>query len=196
MSKHTLIVLLTVMLMGCGANTVKVVNRPDRPVPITGGVEITNTPNVIVGNTARNPVPVVMSDANTNAREPFQSVQWSALSESSKQVVLGFRVPDDNILVIETITARVRLNEGDQVGEIMVRTVVKDRACDHNLPVFVQGTSDGYTHFIGAHPVRLYAYPGSRVNSYYSRSPNGGNYYFRTSVSGYLIPKGSPSLAP
>jgi hypothetical protein len=105
-----------------------------------------------------------------------------------------YTVPSDKIFVIETISTRTILYQ----GETVVQAGVYINSDVYMLPVTFWGCSASWCYYNGTQQLRLYAGPGSEIGFVVGRdkviseeSANGGFY-----LSGYLLPKDSPSLAP
>ena len=180
---------LTATLIGCGAERVKVVNEPTKPVPIKGNVEIINAPEVIISNDPSRPLTV----SEVLTKIPYQTSAWSATSEDASQAIIRTEVPSqDKMFVIETITAHVRIQEGDEIGTMSVRAIINNKSVDHDIALTKHGVSKGIggtrIDYTATHKVKLYNAPGKKVHFLYSKGKDAGSYNFRATVSGYLAP--------
>ena len=110
-----------------------------------------------------------------------------------------YTVPNDKILVIETISTKTISNQGEtvvQAGLSFLNNGIGDRV--FMLPVFFQSClSSIQCKYTVIQQVRLYAMLNDQIRLVIERFEvlsEGGN--GSISFLGYLLPKDSPSLAP
>jgi len=160
-------------------------------------VGITGTPNVNVTNPVGSPVPVFFGTANV--RVPFQFQANGTIAGGSSSDTQTFVVPAGNLLVIETVTATAAPQSTFTLRGILVGTTANTVAAIHSFPLFEQpqGTPQTFKDANLAQRVRLYADPGSTVSMILNRAGTDAiGVNWQASVSGYLVPVGSPTLSP
>jgi len=144
--------------------------------------------NVQIGNSPASPVPV--RNVENPARQPFQASGQCSLT-NLLNCSADIAVPAGKLLVIETITLQFLVDTGLR-GEASVVVTLNGSPQFHLLPVDFQATTTSGTDVLrGAHAVRLYADPGSKVTfaAEVTNIPVVGD--FTATFSGYLVDCGS-----
>ena len=191
---------------------VRVVNTREEPVPtfavetttVNGSVSIAGTPTVklqtgtIVGinpasntvqlaNTTASPVPVL----NVNdASQPFQAIgSITQNSGTNASTIVIANVPAGKRLVIEHISATGEVPSGQRVTHFGILTLTLPvGGLNHDLLVNEQpAAADGDAVFRASQQVRLYAEPGSQVQTTFIRNISTGQASFHMVISGYLV---------
>ena len=155
-----------------------------------------STPVTVI-NDASNPVPVI---TDQELRMAVAYGQFRGIPTSDRVAGDDFIVPAGATLVIERLTLRSTMALADQVGFVEARVTTSGDTISHVFPVATDQASlpAGSTQKIASYAwsTRLYADPGSEVllnlNSI-EGSPGGVVVY---TLSGYLVPAGSPGLGP
>jgi hypothetical protein len=176
------LILVTAVLTVAGAVGVEAQqNRPSTPVqllgplplPVSGSLDISGTPNVNVANTEADPA--VVRDADNPARSPFQAVLCTTASFNGGSVptCLGasstLAVPSDRRLVIEYVAADcVQSN----VNFIQVSLGTTVGGVNSNYPVHLAFNVFSTAFLEGGQQTRIYADPGSAV--FIADSASGG----------------------
>ena len=131
-------------------------------------------------------------------RQPFQI----AVSATEPHFVAqpSFQTPSDKLLVIETVTLRVilPLSINQKITDFEIEVEVGAVSVSHCIPVIHQNSNYSLDeeYFAAAQKVRIYADPNTTVGFYVERNGGGGVMVVQATVSGYLVPPDSPSLAP
>jgi hypothetical protein len=156
---------------------------------------------VTVENTPDKPVPVISAEPT---RQPSQ-IQLPGTPFKNAIVTQSFNVPSDKRMVIELITVQGSCTTTIQVQNFWVSTGVTN-PLDSNqvvhrlkLPETFHPLGDpSFVFFQSDYPLRLYADPGSKVVFFMSVGSTDpiGSSSVEMSVSGYLVPLDSPTLAP
>lgn len=158
------------------------VSNPVSSVAVTSlpEVVISGMPTVSVSGTVR-----VKADDNPDEQEIFQEdltmLQFDPLRGSSECMP---DLPEGKRLVIEHVTARVRLPEGQQ-GYVALET--DDLHIASMLPLTVQMTHLGHNTFAAAVSLRLRVDPPHRPCFLFERNDGAGQGTALFTVSGYLI---------
>jgi len=156
---------------------------------------IVGTPGVTIQNGPSEPIPVTV---DPYPRTPFQIAISLQFPENAQQVSGSFSVPSGMRLVVETVSIRGGLAADQQLTQWSI-SVAAGAVCTHalSLPPTAAVLADLNVKLYSSNNlVRLYADPGTQVSMQISRYPAIGNPGFFGFVSGYLVPVGSPSLAP
>ena len=168
---------------------VNVVNVPTVQARQKGAWEvgIRGTPSIIVNNTENNPIPVTIT---TPVRTPFAFCLSSWVSVCNNQ---NYTVPNDKILVIETISTDFRTPK-DKAAWWLLNFFIDGKSFQHlfSFPLVYKGSD--YDQYVGSHQTRIYAEAGSTMQV--SSSSYAGMTIFDLTLSGYLVPVDSGSLAP
>lgn len=186
---------------------VVVTNTTANPVPvvtqgttnIAGGVSVTNTPNVNVANSpfvqlsnsASNPL--VEQDVDNPARNAYQSTIHFDLDDNVNPECANFPLlPDGKRLVIEYVSADIRLSRYDDLIDSSLVTYLNGNRASHDLPFVLvnltHDTSFAYDPFKVAEQLRAYSEPPYPIEICISRSSASGpsKVAFAT-ISGYLV---------
>ena len=180
-----------------GSAPVTVVNTP-LPVDVnslpavqaqqSGAWNVGINGNVQIGNSPASPV--LVRNVENPARQPFQASGHCSLT-NLLNCSADIAVPAGKLLVIETITLQFLVDTGLR-GEASVVVTLNGSPQFHLLPVDFQATTTSGTDVLrGAHAVRLYADPGSKVTfaAEVTNIPVVGD--FTATFSGYLVDCGS-----
>ena len=164
---------------------VNVVNSPAVQSQQSGpwDVGIVGSPTVTVGNTNANPVPVVASPPL-----PFQEEVILQFPSGTVNASQSFQVLPGKRLVIEHVSARAALTEGQQLTETSIETlqVGGGSAIKHYFAASFQGNTPGTADYYAiSQQTRLYAVGGVQVRAF--RNGTAGSGTVNISVSGYLI---------
>lgn len=175
-----------------------------QPGPPPANVNVINVPTVRIGNTN---VPVTVQNSSLDpipvesvapTRIVFQFDETSGFETGS--ISFAFTVPlGSDRLVIEQVTGRAVLDsDSEGIRFATIRTDAAGVTADHNLNMeHMSTTGSGKIWVLNHHPVRFYADPGSEVQVTIVGDPIGSvDIHGEVSVSGYLIPLDSQSLAP
>jgi hypothetical protein len=112
-------------------------------------------------------------------------------------------VPANKVLVIETISANIRIPEAVPLPQVARLALVTGSAFPPNtgsplidLPITRMATdpAGNFVNYVGLANIRAYATDGTVQYSIDLDRPSGGA--FDVSLFGYLLPTDSPSLAP
>ena len=188
--------LILVALSAGGVGLVGALTRTDKAMaqgPHTFQVEVVNTPTVSVGNPASNPA--LTRDVDDAARQPFH-VFLSCLIVTPNSSCSDFAdaVPAGKVLVVETITASVRVPSGTvpRLNVFRAEGLVYFHAY---LDLAHQGTATGNAYYRSVANVRLYfqgdTAPGLELESLGSLSGA-----LEATVSGYFVDCGSSTACP
>lgn len=192
-----------------GSTPVRVVNTP---LPVTGSVnaavtgdvnanvsgnvglepgttvQIAGTPNVLIGNTDAEPVPVVMNDA----RDAFQTrVTLTIAPGSTTSQVTLVDVPFGKRLVIEHVSSRVQGPGGERYIAFFTTTAYGGTAfgsASHWLVLAYQGTFSSIDILTASHDMRVYAdysFPSPQFSV--TRTNSAGTTFAELNVSGYFV---------
>lgn len=165
-------------------------NGNNQPSGQAGG---TGTSNVVVTNSPAQPVPT--KDQNNPAYQPFQ---WQGPVLAGVGLEYGtaiFNVPAGKRLVVEQISALVRITSGvsGQIPQLDLNTIASNVQANTFVPMFFAGNSTPLSvSFIAAQPIRMYGDPGSQIVVEVKRSLdiNGtwtGNLIANVTLTGYLV---------
>ena len=142
--------------------------------------------NVNVINPSSAPVPVRDVD---NGMQPFQeerNISVSSGSGGGSDVVVA--VPSGKRLVIESVTARVNLAQGDTPALELVVRAGPPHEHEHYILVSFQGQAgDGRVLYVGTHDLRAYADPETNVRVQFGRSNADSPASASVTVSGYFV---------
>lgn len=175
-------------LMNLGAlgpvKKVEVVNPPTKPLPVTGGVAITNTPTVQLNGAVKldDSVPVRVSDANHPAQFPYQYTDVVADSSqcggscnfSFPAVPAGYRLVITDVSAQLGPTATVVVLEGGQQTNGLQTTLF--------VPVPYAGSA-----FLAA-PVTFYVKSGDSPSARIFRPDSRSAASELVTLVGYLVP--------
>ena len=178
---------------------VVIVNTPGAPVPVAGTVRITTNQPVpvtgTVGITTNQPLPVtgsvavtttendplLVSDVNNIARQPFQRIMFLPAGPSS------FVVPAGKRLVIEFASMNTSVDTGCRVIALTIQTTVGGTNAGFSLPP-THAMVPGRSFDTVGQPVSIYADPGTQVSfSTFTQSTGSCNLLGSISISGYLV---------
>lgn len=176
-----------------GGPNVRVVNTPDRPVPVALGapVEILTTaplPVALNGPVSIDTtVPLPVSVVGAGAPQPIQIALFQPSANSPD--INRFRVPAGKRLVIEDVSCSA-VDADDFLLGLGVRTRVNGVETVHLCPFDVRvntgrpGTAMSYA---GARSVRAYADPGTDVVVAFVGVPPATFPIFSAALSGHLV---------
>ncbi len=165
---------------------VNVVNSPTVHLAPGGSVGIAGTPNVAVGNTEANPVPI--RDVDNPARQPFQTVGGGQLPALTCGSSFTFAVPANKRLVIEFASANVRIQAIGQIAEVGIQTTVGlNLSGPYRVPLNRTGTVGSEERFEGSQQMRVYHDTGTVFVGFGRTIPCAGIADFSVSISGYLV---------
>jgi hypothetical protein len=161
--------------------------------------------------------PVVKDSKAIYKREPFAVTTGFDIHSGTKGSTL-YHVPDEYLLVIETISARCTFSRGEQPEYFSVTASPRPKKTNNplgldlsalagvNETIFIPLSKQlekpsGSSIWVGTQQVRMYTGPGRDVSFsaelYYNyrdkKNPNAG---CTCSFSGYRLDPDSPSLAP
>lgn len=161
---------------------VVVTNTAANPVPV-----VNVDKNVTVANTAANPA--LIRNVDEGSRQPFHRQFSVALPAGEAGGEVTFTVPAGKRLVIEYASMRGSLLPGQTVFVNIVTTVAAQDAF-HTVVVADQGLY-GAIHLVGAaQTTRIYADPGTVVRVQFVRDPSAGapgHAAFSMTLSGYRV---------
>lgn len=179
-------------------NTVPV--QASSPLPIQGSVAVTSLPAiggaVEVTNASSNPVPVEMVSA-VDARTPYQETITQLWDTPAINIIFN-DVPFGQRLVIEHISASLFLDPDQELGSLSITLATAGVSATHQIAIPESGPAfTGSTTYSGGQALRLYSdqAPFVRVTKLPS-TPSIVAASATVTISGYLIPLTSPSLAP
>ena len=168
-------------------------------------------------NPTKTLTPVVKGDKANYGRKPFYFTGNVKIEPDSQDGSESFKVPDEYLLVIETISARCLFGPGQQPARFLVHVFGPEKGKDKILglpqqemvtiyiPLSKQHGDSGWSEWVGTQQVRLYAFPASTalpgtssVHFYVLTDKKNTNISAGCdcSLSGYLLDLDSPSLAP
>lgn len=177
-------------------------------------------PKVQAGRRSPRPIgtitpPAVKGDEVIYKREPFWFTKNVEIKPGTYTGSRSIKVPDEHLLVIETISVSCSFEPGQQPARFSVRVVKAETAKDRDkdtirvlqdfehanifIPLSKQyGKDSGVSGWVGTQQVRAYALPGNWVNLSVSRVKidTTTSTHCACSLSGYLLDPDSPSLAP
>ena len=186
---------------------VNVVNMPDVNVINTPDVNVANMPDVNVAispdvNVANTPDVNVLSmpeiTIGTDVRSPYQITVFEP-NWTTNSVNIIVEVPSGNRMVIEHISASAFMHPQVELSSFTISPIVNSLSATHvfALPETAPGFTGSNTYG-GGQSVRLYA--DQSFVARFTKVSVGGPLNLGSSasitVSGYLIPFTSPSLAP
>ncbi len=168
---------------------VNVVNTPD--------VNVVNTPGVTIENSTLEPVPVIMDEVT---RIPYQGKAIVSIPAAQTSALATFSpsLPTSGMLVIEQISIYANLPADVEYGYYAVRTRMEGDIYfwSFNSPI-LSPPSFTPRHMRGTETVRLYhdlSYAPPEAVFFRFNWAYDATAYVR--ISGYIVPEGSPSLAP
>lgn len=177
---------------------VNVINTPDVNVANTPDVNVATMPDVNVANTLDvNVLSMPEITIATDVRSPYQiTVFQQTWTTNSVNIIV--EVPSGNRMVIEHISASASMHPLVELGNFTIHPIVNNFSATHifSLPE----TSPGFTGsntYSGGQSVRLYT--DQSFLARFTKVSVGGALDLGSAsitVSGYLIPFTSPSLAP
>lgn len=140
----------------------------------------------------------ILVDTGAMARTPF-AVRLSTGPDQAgfQAMILKFDVPTDSILVIESISASLRVTGGNGPEFAEVGLYTGGVSHDVHLPIHPQPGifSNGLPMYVVNQPLRLYA-DGDSIVTFLAFAEIDESIMGTVSFSGYLVPVGDPSLAP
>ena len=150
----------------------------------------TRSPEVTVGNTLAQPVPV---NVISPVRSPFQQNVSVSIPAGSLSGSVSFAVPAGFRLVVEYVSGSVRVSDKELV-RVNIATSVSGTSVSHTIANnvyrrdFEAPVGDDFIVSYGQ-SLKLYADPGSTVSVTATRSENGEitPTLFALSLSGYLV---------
>ena len=151
----------------------------------------TGTSNVVVTNTAAQPVPV--KDQNNPAYQPFQWSGFVGAPAGSWYGTASFQVPAGKRLVVEQISALVAITGGasGQIPRLDLNTAAPNPQVNTFVPMFFVGSQANLSvSFVAAQPIRAYADGSVLVEVARSQDTNGGfsgTLSGNVTVIGYLV---------
>ena len=151
------------------AVSVKVINTPSEPVPVTGTVN--------VGNLGTGPL--IVRDADNPVLQPYKDSTVITIPVDDMSVSSTFTsVPAGKLLVIEYINVRAHL-QPDQV--LLIDFM------GYMMPLTSQGLLDARRFFAASERVRLYVTADDEIRFFANRSAESSTASVRVSFSGYLV---------
>jgi hypothetical protein len=176
------------------AHEVLVVNTPAQPVPtsaqgttaVAGIVGIDPSNNTVQLNST---APLLVRDVDNPASQPFQKTTSTVQSGTNVSTLTLATVPAGKRLVIEFISASGQVPLGQHVESWGVLTVAPPTGgAQHELLVTAQPPAViGDALFRTSQQVRLYADPGTSVQTIIRRNSGAGSATFLMTVSGHLV---------
>jgi hypothetical protein len=151
---------------------------------------------------------IMSPSSNDYKRIPFQCTVNKQWEDNKLQTEANFMVPKDSRLVIENISARIECPIDQEIIYITIGARVFNKATGqpevvgHSIYVPKTGsTKDGVATYSGGQQVRIYADPGTTVDIVVTKNSMHcptlpPSIVTIVSISGYLLPPDSPSLAP
>ena len=186
---------------GSGGPSVTVTNTADNPVPVTGQLTLSGTPTVQIDNSAA--APLFVAPATTFAREPL----FVRVDKQNSGLAVDYTVPPDKIFVIESINVAALIDDSVDRDTLSIRirppgVDVINASTIQFVPVLVEPY--GHMTNIGGEDAlraaaslatRLYAGPSHDL---LIGAPIIGASVVSTvvTISGYLVPAATSSLAP
>lgn len=161
-------------------------------------VNVVNTPTVNVLNTPGvNVLSMPLVTIDTPVRTPYQ-ITVSTQDWTSNSVNMIVEVPAGNRLVIEHISAFAFMHPEVELSSLAIFPIVNNQSATHffTLPETAPGFTGSNT-YAGGQSVRLYA--DQSFLARFTKVSVGGSLTLGSAsltVSGYLIPYNSASLAP
>ena len=167
---------------------VNITNDTSNPIPVDGVVEIVNP----------DPIPVITDNF---PREPFFKSGSVSISDGSygdlSVIFLGDDIPAGNILVVESFSWKSLMRGTDIVTEMTIQILPEFGTSRFLYPHITQFRSDGqFNRSQNYQLMRLYLQSGTALRVRANRNGNVGDAGVSVTVTGYLIPDDSPSLAP
>jgi hypothetical protein len=177
---------------------VNVINTPDVNVANMPDVNVANSPDVNVANTPDvNVLSMPEITIGTDVRIPYQiTVDQPTWTTNSVNIIV--EVPSGNRMVIEHISASAFMHPEVELSTFTISPTVNNLSATHifALPETAPGFTGSNTYG-GGQSVRLYT--DQSFVARFTKVSVGGPLTLgsaRITVSGYLIPFTSPSLAP
>ena len=174
------------------------------PLPVTGDVNIGNTPTVNaqqsgswnvgingmptvkVDNTAN---PLFVRDVDNPASQPFQAA--TSFGIAAQQIRGGgvlTTVPLGKRLVIEHVSVRARVQPNQKLAEAEILiAVANNNNGGHPIDYYFALNDQGDNLFMANQQVRLYADPGTEVQVAATRNASDGSGFVYFSISGYFV---------
>jgi hypothetical protein len=152
---------------------VNVVNTPNVNVANSPNVNVTNTPKVLNANDSN----IFQERRDKDINLPVESV--------------SFTVPQGKRLVIEFVSVRTTVGEGEQVEAFILAGSGGNNNAFHPIIMTFQRNLLGKDFVVGGQQMRMYAEPGTLVEILVSRAKGGVNVltdaHIQGSISGYLV---------
>lgn len=142
---------------------------------------------VVVTNTPSSPVPV--RDVDNPARSPFEASLAFDMRDGVDNNQASFAVPAGKRLVIEFVTAIVRVPQGQSVIVLFFAQIAPSGppGIGHVIVVTPQGVFNEDNNFMASQQMRVYADPWTQVIFEVSRNASAGLASGNVSVTGYLV---------
>jgi len=160
-----------------GTPNVNVANTPNVNVNNTPNVHVTNSPTVQVGNSSASPVPTVATD-----NPALQAFQYS---NSSSTIGSQFTVPAGKTLVIEQVSFTCLEPVGSTPTDFRMGVTVGGVSADYLFAPTIFSVP-GTLELIYSQPAHIYASGGSNV-TFGTGSGVGNNSHCVVNVSGHLV---------
>ena len=159
---------------------VNVVNTPSNPVPVVGSI-------TLGGNSSSNPL--LVRDVAHVPGVAFHGQAVCLFAAGQDRCFIDFSVPANTILLIETVSTDLFVQQGTRAKAVM-QTTSGGVSATYGLPVLSQGAFGLGEEFYGLHQVRLYADGGSTVSFFMDRNSTASAFVNSgvASISGRLVP--------
>ncbi len=133
------------------------------------------------------PLPIIPVDIDGPARNRFQASCRATFSDSGSGACGIATVPEDKLLVIETVTVKVEVATGKPIETIELAVTQDTETTLHYLAVIRIGSRPSRDIYMITAPVRLYADGGTtvRVSTLTDATGNQGTLF--ASISGHLV---------
>lgn len=152
----------------------------------------TGTSNVVVTNTAAQPVPV--KNLDNPAKQPFQWHNSGVVATGSDRADFTFQVPAGKRLVIEQLSGEASVvSSSGTVPRFLIASFAGGAVASGYAPATYVGNDLGMAPAVYANQqLRMYADPGTTVSVEVQRSTDNvggysGHVNFTVSVTGYLV---------
>jgi len=164
------------------------------PVNVKGTLSLAPNSSVNIGNPAG--TPVLMSDIDNAARNPFQTQVQVNFGDGDATDSASFTVPDGEELVIQYVSTLVDVPAGEKVL-CSVETIGGCHDVTHQgfATTVARSPGAGMDELSGGQLTTIYADPSSMVTIACSRGPTTGAITTTVNVSGYLV-SASPAACP
>jgi len=171
-----------VIVSNTSANPVPVVQQG--PVSIAGGVTISGTPNVTVGNTAAFPLPV--QDVDRPTAEP---VVGTFVNASPFNFINMYTVPVGKRLIVEHVSALLNVPTGVKVIDGQLNDLLGAGPIGklYLLPTFTGASSSTTDRYVISQPIKFYVAGGDTLQAVFDSFPSTQSLDAFCSFSGYLV---------